>query len=45
MQAKLLGTVPKDERVIITADNGEWYEIEYGNGKGYVSKKYVKIMD
>lgn len=45
MQAKLLGTVPKDERVVITADNGEWYEIEYGNGKGYVSKKYVKITD
>ena len=41
--AKILGSVPKGDTVSIVGDDGEWYEIIYGTGKGYVSKKYVQI--
>lgn len=41
--SKILGTVPKGGTVSIISDDGEWYEIKYGSGKGYVSKKYVSL--
>ena len=41
--AKILGTVPKGGAVSIIKDDGEWYEIQYGSGTGYVSKKYVSL--
>lgn len=39
----ILGTVPKGGTVSIINDDGEWYEIKYGAGAGYVSKKYVSL--
>lgn len=41
--SKILGTVPKGGTVSIIHDDGEWYEIQYGSGTGYVSKKYVLL--
>lgn len=43
INSKILGTVPKGETVSIINDDGEWYEIQYGSGTGYVSKKYVSL--
>lgn len=41
--SKILGTVPKGGTVSIISNDGEWYEIKYGSGNGYVSKKYVSL--
>lgn len=41
--SKIIGTVPKGGTVSIISDDGEWYEIKYGSGTGYVSKKYVSL--
>lgn len=41
--SKIIGTVSKGGTVSIISDDGEWYEIKYGSGKGYVSKKYVSL--
>lgn len=40
-----IGTVPKGSQVSIIAENGDWYEIEYNNSTGFVSKKYIRLQD
>lgn len=42
--AKVLGALKKGTAVKITAKNGSWYKIKYGNGSGWVSADYIKLQ-
>lgn len=39
---KVLGTLKKGKTATVVATSGDWYKIKYGNGYGYISKKYAK---
>lgn len=39
--ADVIGSLKNGTRVRITGQNDNWYRIEYGSGKGYVSRTYV----
>lgn len=43
--AEIIGKLEKGSTVTIYAESGDWYEIEYNGGVGYVSKKYIKSKD
>lgn len=43
--SKILGTIPKNNTVTIIDDVGEWYVINFKGEQGYISKKYVMIID
>ena len=45
IDSKKIGTVSKGSRISIVSENGDWYEIEYNSGRGFVSKKYVQIQN
>lgn len=45
IESQKIGTVPKGGQVSIIAENGDWYEIEYNNSTGFVSKKYIRLQD
>lgn len=44
-EAKIIGKIDKGSTVTIYSENGDWYEIEYNGGVGYVSKKYIRNKD
>lgn len=44
INSQKIGTVSKGGEVIIISEQGDWFEIEYGSGIGYVSKKYVSVQ-
>lgn len=39
---KILGVLKKGKTATVVATSGDWYKIKYGNGYGYISKKYAK---
>lgn len=40
--AEIIGQIEKGSTVTVYSESGDWYEIEYNGGAGYVSKKYIK---
>ena len=40
--ARIIGKLARNATVAITAEKGDWYEIEYDGGSGFVSAKYLK---
>lgn len=40
--AEIIGRIDKASTVTVYSESGDWYEIEYNGGVGYVSKKYIK---
>lgn len=40
--AEIIGQIEKGSTVTVYSESGDWYEIEYNGGVGYVSKKYIK---
>lgn len=40
--AKIIGRIDRESTVTVYSESGNWYEIEYNGGVGYVSKKYIK---
>lgn len=45
IESQKVGSVPKGGQVSIIAENGDWYEIEYNNSTGFVSKKYIRLQE
>lgn len=43
--AEIIGQIEKGSTVTVYSESGDWYEIEYNGGAGYVSKKYIKSND
>lgn len=41
--AAILGQLPEDTAIAIEADLGDWYEIAFNNGRGYVSNRYIRL--
>ena len=41
--APILGQLPKDTSIAIEAELGDWYEIAFNNGRGYVSNRYIRL--
>ncbi len=42
---EVIGTVDKDSIVEISTMTGDWYEIVFKNGVGYVSKDYIQLVN
>lgn len=40
--AEIIGQIEKGSTVTVYSESGDWYEIEYNGGVGYVSNKYIK---
>ena len=45
IDSEKIGEVSKGATISITGSNGDWYEIEYGEQTGYVSKQYVELIN
>ena len=39
----VIGSVARAETVRVIADEGEWLGIEYGDGVGYVEKRFIRF--
>ena len=44
LNGEVIGALLNGEEILITGENGSWYEINYKGNKGYVSKSYVNIL-
>ncbi|AKL95022.1 putative phage P2 GpU family protein [Clostridium aceticum] len=44
MNHQIIGKLPRDTRVTITGQEGQWHRINFGEGKGYVSATYIKLI-
>lgn len=42
VNAEIIGEIEKGSTVTVYSESGDWYEIEYNGGAGYVLKKYIK---
>lgn len=43
-ESKILGLLSIGEKYEVTAEEGEWYQIQYKDKKGYVKKEFVKTV-
>lgn len=43
--AEVLGLVGVDEEFEVISQNGQWVEIDYNGGSGFVSAEFVEIME
>jgi SpoIID/LytB domain protein len=40
---QIVGTLKNGASVTITGESGDWYQINYGSGKGWVSKPFISL--
>ena len=43
-EAPILGQLPENTSIAIEAELGDWYEIAFNNGRGYVSSRYIRLQ-
>ena len=41
LQGRILASIPNGAQITLLADAGDWYEAQYGNTVGYVSKAFI----
>ena len=43
LDAEILASIPNGERLTVTGDAGDWYEVDYQGADGFVSKVFVDL--
>ncbi len=43
LQAEVIGGINFGEKVEILGKNGDWYQIRFGDGVGYISGQYISF--